>query len=156
MIMKSVIDTFLSEKKIAIAGVSRTGKKMGNGLLKELDKLGYKVYPVNPNADEIEGRTCYRNVKDLPKDVSSLIVATRPEDAEQIAKDCLGSQVKRVWFHKGAGKGSATPEIIRFCIDNQLDYVYGFCPMMFYGSGMHHFHFWMRKKFGRMPHEYVN
>ncbi len=41
------------------------------------------------------------------------------------------------------------------CKENDIEVVYGFCPMMFMGEGMHKFHFWIRKTFGKLPAEYL-
>ena len=152
--MKNTIDDFLKQSHIAIAGVSRNSNKWGNALLKELRKKGIKVYPVNPNADELEGEKCYHDLRSLPAEVDSLIIATKPVDTEKLVEECKDSGIKRVWMQKGGGKGSASKNAIESCKQNGLAYVYGFCPMMFFGGGMHHFHFWMRSHFGKVPAEF--
>lgn len=152
--MQNTINKFIESKNIAIAGVSRTKKaNIGNVLLDELTKKGYKVYPVNPNCDEINGVKCYRNLKELPSDIDSLIIATKQNLTNDLIADVKGTNIKRVWMQKGAGKGSATPEAIAFCKDNDIEYVYGLCPMMAFGTGGHKFHFWVRKTLGRLPEE---
>jgi uncharacterized protein len=152
--MQKVINDFIEAKHIAIAGVSRTTKgKWGNSLMKELSNRGYTVYPVNPNTEDLEGVKCYRNVKSLPPEVKSLIIATKPDACEQLVKDAKEAGLNRVWMQKSSGKGSATTEAIQFCKENNLDYIYGICPMMGYGKGPHKFHFWIRKTFGGLPAE---
>jgi len=152
--MKNTIDKFLQEKHIAIAGVSRNSMKWGNGILKELRKKGIRVYPVNPFADELEGEKCYKTLALLPEEVKSLIIATKPKDTEILVKECKEAGIERVWMQKGAGKGSASKDAIDYCKQNNIDFVYGFCPMMFFGTGMHKFHFWIRRNFGTTPSEF--
>jgi len=154
--MKNTINEFLAEKHIAIAGVSRNSMKWGNGLMKELKKSGIKIYPVNPHAEELEGEKCYHSIAELPAEVSSLIIATKPKYSESIVKEIEKSSIKRVWMQKGAGKGSASKEALDFCRTNNIPYVYGFCPMMFFGTGGHKFHFWLRRNFGKVPPEFKN
>ena len=60
------IQEFLSDKEIAIAGVSRNTKKFGRGVYDHLIERGYKIYPINPNADTIENAVCYPDVASLP------------------------------------------------------------------------------------------
>jgi uncharacterized protein len=151
--MKKTIDNFKNQKHIAVAGVSRTKGKWGNALMKELDKVEITTYPVNPHADEIDGKKCYNDLKSLPAEVKSLIIATKPEATLQLVKDAIDAGIERVWLQKGVGKGSATDEAIEYCKENNLDYVYGLCPMMEFGSGMHKFHYWMRRNLGSMPKE---
>lgn len=154
MNMQNTINEFLTVKHIAIAGVSRTSKgKWGNALMKELSKKGYTIYPINPNTEEVEGVKCYKNIKSLPVEVKSMIIATKSDATEQLVKDAKESGIERVWMQKSAGKGSASQEAINFCKDNKLDYVYGLCPMMAYGKGPHKFHFWVKKTFGGLPAE---
>ncbi len=150
--MKQIIDAFLKDKKVAIAGVSRKGNSWGNNLMEEFKKLGYEVFPVNPNADEIEGVKCYRNVAALPNDVHGLVFATKPQATTLIAKEIPSSHIKRVWIQKGAGKGSYSEEAFQTLKENNIDIVYKLCPMMFFdGTGIHRFHYRMRKFFGGVP-----
>lgn len=152
--MKKVIDEFLEQKHIAIAGVSRNKNKWGNNLMRELKKKNIRIYPVNPYADELEGEKCYHTLSKLPFEAESLIIATKPKDTEKLVKQIPGSGIKRVWMQKGGGAGSASISAIEYCIENNIPYVYGFCPMMFFGKGVHRFHFWLRKNFGKIPAEF--
>ncbi|MFC2114182.1 CoA-binding protein [Bacteroidota bacterium] len=154
--MKETIELFMQDKHIAVAGVSRSKGKWGNALMKELAKKDIHVYPVNPHADEIEGVKCYRDLKSLPDEVKSLVIATKPAATEELLKDCKEAGIERVWMQKGAGKGSASEESIQYCKENNLAYVYGVCPMMYFGGGMHGFHRWIRKAVGKMPAELVD
>ena len=46
--MNTIIEKFVSDKNIALIGVSSDKKKFGNMLLLELTKKGYTVFPVHP------------------------------------------------------------------------------------------------------------
>lgn len=50
----SVAD-FLRGKRIAVAGVSRSGKEAANAVFRKLRDSGYEALPVNPAAPEVEG-----------------------------------------------------------------------------------------------------
>ncbi|MFH1844067.1 MAG: CoA-binding protein [bacterium] len=56
MTTREAIDLFLAQKRLALAGASRGGKKMGRLILKELTRKGYDIQPVHPAATEIAGR----------------------------------------------------------------------------------------------------
>ena len=47
-----------SPKSIAIVGVSQDSEKIGSVIMKNLIEGGYngKIYPVNPNYEELQGR----------------------------------------------------------------------------------------------------
>src|SRR5574341_395545 len=55
---ESVAD-FLRGKRIAVAGVSRGTTSAANPVYRKLRDGGYEVFPVNPNAAQVEGVTCY-------------------------------------------------------------------------------------------------
>lgn len=153
--MKKTIQAFLDQKRVAIAGASNNKDNFGTSLLKEMAKKEYKLYPVNPNCDEIEGKPCVPTVKELPPEVENLILAVPPNLTEDIVEQCLGTPIKRVWMIKGVGKGAYSEKAFKICQDNGIEVVYGFCPLMFLGEGVHGFHFWLRKTFGKLPEEYI-
>jgi len=153
--MKNIIDQFITDKNIALIGVSRDKLKFGNVLLKELTKRDYLVYPVHPELKEVEGTQCYPTLDDLPDKVKNLLLVVQPKVTEEIVSQIDPFKIKRVWMHKGAGKGSASVKAIEECKKKGIEVVYGFCPMMFVSpTGFHGFHFWMRKTFGKVPSEF--
>ncbi len=153
--MKQVIDQFVKDKNIAIIGVSRDERKFGNALVKELSKTGYSVFPVHPELKETQGTKCYASLEDLPETVSNLLLVVQPQVTEEIIGKINPQKIKRVWMHRGAGKGSASEKAIGECKNKGIEVVYGFCPMMFFSqAGFHHFHLWLRKTFGKLPPEF--
>src|SRR4051812_44091455 len=54
--MKDAASAFLSHRRIAVTGVSRTPNGHGSNVVyRRLRERGYDVFAVNPNADEVEG-----------------------------------------------------------------------------------------------------
>jgi predicted CoA-binding protein len=156
--MKAIIQDFVDNKTLAIAGVSRDSKKWGSMLFKALKKKGYHIYPVNPNMEEFEGEKCYTSISELPAEVSNLIVTTSPDVTLRLVKECKGSGIKNIWMHQGAGgTGAQSQEAIDFCKENNLGVVYGFCPMMFFPPvGGHKLHYWIKKITRKFPQEYLS
>jgi len=153
--MIDTIKKFVEERDIALIGVSKDPNKFGNFLLKELNKKGYIIHPVHPSLKEVEGTKCYPSLDDLPENVRNLLIVVQPKITEEVVKEINPGKIKRVWMHKGAGNGSASDQAIRECKDKGIEVVYGFCPMMFLShSGIHRFHLWMRKTFGKTPPEF--
>ena len=54
------------EKSIAIVGASTDRSKYGNKAVRAFKQGGWKVYPVNPGAKEVEGLPCYASIADVP------------------------------------------------------------------------------------------
>ena len=153
--MKKSIQAFIDDKMLAVVGASPNKENFGKYLIQELVKKGYSPIPVNPKYDEVEGIKTVATIKDLPPEVENVIIATPPSLSNEIAEQSTGTHVKRVWLIRGVGKGSFTEEAQMKYIENGIEVVYGFCPMMFLGEGMHKFHFWLRKRFGKIPAEFL-
>jgi predicted CoA-binding protein len=152
--MKDTIQEFLNDKKVAIVGASTNKDNYGRFLMVELSKKEYQISPVNPRCKEVEGVACVPTVKELSKEVHNVILAVPPRLTDEIIDQCIGTPVKRIWMIRGVGKGAYTESAHQKCIENNMDVVYGFCPLMFLGDGMHKFHFWLRKTIGKLPAEY--
>ena len=54
--IKEAADSFLSNKRVAVTGVSRNPEGHGSNIVyQRLKDRGYEVFAVNPNADQVEG-----------------------------------------------------------------------------------------------------
>ncbi len=62
---------------VAVIGASSEEGKIGNSVMKNLINGGYQgaIYPINPKADEILGKKCYKSVKDIPGPVDIAVFA---------------------------------------------------------------------------------
>ncbi len=60
--MPHPLDSFFAPDSIALIGASRDLEKIPGRLLAMLRKNGYpgRLYPINPNYDEIEGLRCFK------------------------------------------------------------------------------------------------
>ena len=154
--MNTTIERFVGDKNIALIGVSLDKQKFGNYLLHELTQKGYTVFPVHPNITEVEGIKCFSDVKSLPGFVTNLILVVNPAVTLQLVSQLNDSLIQRVWMHRGVGKGAASVVAIEACRSIGIEVVHGFCPMMFFSpSGVHRVHFWLRRKFGKVPAEFI-
>src|SRR5262249_31406311 len=99
----------LSNKRIAVTGVSRHPQDHGsNTVYKRLRERGYEVFAVNPNADQVEGDTCYHDLRSIPGGVGAVVIGTRPERAEATMRECAELGIKHVWMHRGPGAWSVS------------------------------------------------
>ena len=125
------VQSFLSGRRFAVAGVSRSGKAPANAIFRRLKTSGYEVVPVNPAAGEVENETCYASVLDVPGPLDGVVVATPPEAALAVVKQCGEKGIARVWFHRSVGEGSVSDEAIQECGRLGIEATVGGCPMMF-------------------------
>ena len=71
------LDALFYPESIAIIGASTKEKTVGNDVVKNLVKQGYKgkIYPVNPNADELYGVKVYHDVSEVEGEIDLAVVA---------------------------------------------------------------------------------
>ena len=130
--IKEAATEFLAHKRIAVTGVSRTPKDHGsNSVYRRLRDRGYEVFPVNPNADEVEGADCYHDLKSIPGGVEAVVIATAPDKAEGTMRECAELGIKHVWMHRGYGQGSVSPAATAYGREHGITVIDGGCPLMF-------------------------
>jgi uncharacterized protein len=130
--MKDAAREFLSHKRVAVTGVSRTPKDHGSNVVyKRLRDRGYEVFAINPNAEEVEGDACYRDLKSVPGGVDWVVTATRPETTEKTVHECAELGIDRVWMHRAVGAGSVSPEGAELGRLHGMTVIAGGCPCMF-------------------------
>ena len=146
---KQSVDSIINQKSFAVFGVSRSGKKFGNAVFTEMKKKGYQVYPINPNANEIDGQKCYSSIKELPEKPDALILSIKPEETEKVVREAVEIGVQNVWMQKGSESQSA----IDYCKQNNINAVYNECVLMFMEpvESFHKFHKLIWKVFGKLP-----
>lgn len=147
------IAEFLSGKRIAVAGVSRQAHAAANAVFRKLRDCGYEVFPVNPNAEEVEDVRCYPDVPSVPGEVDGVVIATHPRVSASVVSQCEEHGVRRVWFHRSFGAGSVSDEAVRECRTLGIDCIVGGCPLMFCDPvdvGHRCMRWWLQRR-GRIP-----
>lgn len=130
--LKEAANDFLAQKRIAVAGVSRTPAGHGaNVVYNGLRNAGYEVFAVNPNAEEVEGDTCYHDIKSIPGGVEAVVVGTAPDVSAGVVRECSELGIERVWLHRSFGGGSVSGEASALGRESGGTCIAGGCPMMF-------------------------
>src|SRR5512135_1956662 len=130
--IKHAASEFLSHKRVAVTGVSRTpGSHGSNVVYKRLRDRGYEVFAVNPNADEVEGDRCFHDLHSIPGGVEAVVIATRPEAAQETMHECAELGIKHVWMHRGPGPGSVSEPATDYGRQQGIAVIDGGCPCMF-------------------------
>jgi len=130
--IKDAASEFLANKRVAVTGVSRHPKDHGaNVVYKRLRGRGYETFAVNPNADEVEGDRCYDDLRSIPGGVDAVVIATRPEIAEETMRECADLGIKHVWMHRGPGAGSVSKPAADYGRQKGIAVIDGGCPCMF-------------------------
>ena len=130
--IKDAAAEFLTSKRVAVTGVSRSaGDHGGNVVYTRLRDRGYEVFAVNPNAETVEGDPCYHDLASIPGGVDAVVIATRPEIADETMRECAGLGIRHVWMHRGPGAGSVSPAAAEYGREHGIAVIDGGCPCMF-------------------------
>jgi uncharacterized protein len=130
--IKEAASEFLASKRVAVTGVSRQPKDHGgNVVYRRLRERGYEVFAVNPHADAVEGDRCYHDLRSIPGSVDAVVIATRPEIAEETMRECAELGIKHVWMHRGPGAGSVSEAAADYGRQRGIAVIDGGCPCMF-------------------------
>lgn len=131
--VKDAASEFLDHKRVAVTGVSREGTSHGSNVVyQRLRDRGYDVFAVNPNADEVEGDTCYHDLASIPGGVDWVVIGNRPDAVEAIVRECDELGITRVWLHQPPfGPGSASEEAAALGRERGMTVIDGGCPCMF-------------------------
>lgn len=149
MASRAAVEEFLGQRTLALVGASRSGKGFGNMILKELRKKGWKVLPVHPAADRIEGEPCAPTLAALSETVGGVIVNVPPSVAVGIIHEAAAAGIRRVWLQQGADSREAE-EAARA---HGMTLVSGECVLMFAEpvGTFHRFHRFIWRLLGKLP-----
>src|SRR5438046_4298376 len=87
------VDPIFCPRSIAVTGASRHKGKVGYAILRNLlvNEFQGTLYPVNPNADSVQGIKAYPSIGDVPDPVD-LAIVTVPADAALEAVEACGKK----------------------------------------------------------------
>ena len=130
--LAAAVEEFLAQKRIAVAGVSRTRTdEAANLIYRKLRETGYEVFAINPNATTLEGDDCYPDLTSGPGGVDAVVAATHPEVTPEVVRQCVDLGIGHVWMHRSFGQGSVSAAAVKLCEENGIRVIAGGCPMMF-------------------------
>jgi predicted CoA-binding protein len=100
--MNPLIEQFVSQKRIAVVGMSRSGKKFGNTVAKELKAKGYEIYPVHPEVAEIDGFACSPSLSSLGGKIDAVWISVSPAKVSPVLSEAAEIGLKNIWLQQGA------------------------------------------------------
>jgi acetyltransferase len=102
---------FFSPKGVAVIGASQDAHKLGYGVIRNLLKYRYsgEIYPVNKNAFEIQGQTCFESVGKVPDPVDLAVIIVPAKTVAAVLEECGERGIKYVIIVTG-GFSETGPE----------------------------------------------
>ncbi len=93
---EDILNSLMKPKSLAIIGASTKPGKIGYTVIKNLIDSGYagKVYPINPEADEILGFKVYKSVLDVPGEIDAAVITIPAKVVIPSVEECGQKGVK--------------------------------------------------------------
>jgi hypothetical protein len=146
--MDQLIENFVQGKRLAVVGLSRSGKKFGNIAYQELKARGYELYVVHPEAKEIDGVSCYPDLASLAGMVDGAFLCLPPKKGKAVLADAAAAGITKVWLQQG----SESTEVLAEAKKLNLQVVSGKCILMYAPPvrSFHGFHRFVMKVIGQL------
>jgi predicted CoA-binding protein len=97
------IKNLLEESRnVAIVGLSENPYRTSHAIARALQRVGYKIFPVNPNLTEpVLGEEPYASVSEIPERVDIVDVFRRSDKVLPVAHDAVAAGAKSLWLQMG-------------------------------------------------------
>jgi predicted CoA-binding protein len=127
--MNAQIQNFISGRRIAIVGASRSNDKyrFGNMAATELQRRGYEIFLVHPQAQTINDQATYPNLAALKGRVDGVLVSVQAAKGADVLREAAAAGLHNVWLQQGG----ESPELIKLGEELHLNLVTGKCILMY-------------------------
>jgi predicted CoA-binding protein len=134
-----LVHEFLSQKTIAVVGVSNRRETGSNANYRKFREAGYKVYAINPRLATFDGDPCYPDLRALPEKPDAVFILANPGVTDQFVRQCAELGIRHVWMHcmfgtkagLAAGMSSVSPAAVDLCRQHGISVIPGSCPAQF-------------------------
>lgn len=101
----------LEYDRVAVVGASTSYEKAAHIVPAYLQRHGYELRPVNPNADEIFGERAYDSLADVTEPIDVVEIFRPSEEVPEIVAQALArDDVKAIWMQPGTRNDEAAQE----------------------------------------------
>ena len=104
---QDVKELLTNAKTIAMVGASSSSDRPSHGIMQRLQRVGYRVIPINPRETEILGEKAYATLADVPDKIDIVDVFRRAEDTPPIADEAVTAGAKVLWLQSGISSEDA-------------------------------------------------
>lgn len=117
-----VADKILSSARtIAVVGLSANPRRPSHGVARYLQRVGFRIIPVNPNVEEVLGERAYPSLREIPQPVDVVDVFRRSEFVGPIVDDAIAIKASAVWLQDGVVDADAAARARASGLDVVMD-----------------------------------
>lgn len=107
MTPEQVKQILLDTKTIAAVGMSSNPDRPSHSVPLYLRDHGYRIFPVNPNATEIDGLKVYPNLSAIPDRIDTVEIFLPSEQVPPIVDEAIKIGARVVWMQEGVRNDQA-------------------------------------------------
>jgi hypothetical protein len=96
-----VAEILRASKMIAVVGLSANPARPSHEVAKYLQRVRYRIIPVNPKEKEVLGEKAYARLEDVPEKVDIVNIFRRAEEVGAVVESAIGIGAKVVWMQLG-------------------------------------------------------
>jgi predicted CoA-binding protein len=122
------ISTMLNEGDpvVAVIGATDNPRKYGNRIYLDLKRKGFRVYPVNPSRDTVDGDPAYASLPDLPEIPDIINFVVPPSRTLRVLEQAKELGFTTVWIQPGAENAA----VMSYLEEHGFDYLVNACIMV--------------------------
>jgi predicted CoA-binding protein len=102
-----------TQPTVAILGASTDRSKFGNKAVRAFLQQGYRVFPVNPKAQEIEGLPAFASISDVPVRPQRVSVYLPPAVLLPLLPEIAAKGCDEFWLNPGSESDEVVAEARR-------------------------------------------
>jgi uncharacterized protein len=86
----------------AVVGASSDPDKYGNRIYRNLKGKGYRVFAINPRADDVDGDQAWSQLSDLPETPTVAVLVVPAPRGIGVLEQAAEAGIRNVWVQPGA------------------------------------------------------
>lgn len=119
----AALDIMFNPKSLAVIGATRSSRNGFPGMFNRIADFGFtgRLYPINPNTDDVDGYKAYPNLVSLPEPADLVIISVPAPAVPDALRDCAASGSKNVHIFTAGFKETGEEEGIK--LQAELDQI---------------------------------
>ncbi len=96
-----IADLLRTSHTIAVVGLSDNPMRPSHGVSAYMQSHGYRIIPVNPQADEVLGEKAYASLLDVRGPIDIVDIFRRSEFVPEIVDQAIQLKARAIWMQEG-------------------------------------------------------
>ncbi|MBN1665056.1 MAG: acetate--CoA ligase family protein [Deltaproteobacteria bacterium] len=111
----AALDVMFDPKSLAVVGATRSSRNGFPGMFNRIADFGFagRLYPINPNTDDVDGYKAYPSLVSLPEPADLVIISVPAPAVPDALRDCAASGSRNVHIFTAGFKETGEEEGVR-------------------------------------------